>query len=61
MDMTMLDVGDIPEVGLEDEVVVFGRQCNTSITVEEIATILNTINYEIVSNINKRVPRFYIK
>ncbi|MFV9645762.1 MAG: alanine racemase [Desulfobacterales bacterium] len=61
MDMTMLDVGDIPEVSLEDEVVIFGKQGNASITVDEIASSINTINYEIVSTIADRVPRIYLK
>jgi alanine racemase len=61
MDMTMLDVGDIPEVLLEDEVVIFGKQGDASITVDEIASSINTINYEIVSTIADRVPRIYLQ
>jgi alanine racemase len=61
MDMTMLDVGHVPEVELEDEVVIFGEQGGASITVDEIAATLNTINYEIVSTITDRVPRLYLK
>ena len=60
MDMTMLDVGDIPEVSDGDEVIIFGRQANESITVDEIASTLKTINYEIVSTITDRVPRIYL-
>ncbi len=61
MDMTMLDVGDIPEVSLEDEVVIFGKQGDASITVDEIASSINTINYEIISTIADRVPRIYLQ
>ena len=61
MDMTMLDVGNIPEVSLEDEVVIFGKQGDASITADEIASSINTINYEIVSTIADRVPRIYLK
>ena len=61
MDMTMLDVGHISGVELEDEVVIFGKQGDSSITVDEIATTLNTINYEVVSTITDRVPRLYLK
>lgn len=60
MDMTMLDVGDIPEVSHGDEVIIFGRQGSESITVDEIASTLKTINYEIVSTITDRVPRIYL-
>ena len=61
MDQTMLDVGHIPDVDLEDEVVIFGRQEDEFITVDEIAATLNTINYEIVSSLTARVPIIYPK
>jgi len=61
MDLTMLDVGSIPGVEIEDEVIVFGRQGNEAITADEVAADLNTINYEIVSTITGRVTRVYRK
>jgi alanine racemase len=61
MDLTMLDVGHIPDVKLEDEVVIFGKQGNNSIHVDEIASILNTINYEVVTTVANRVPRIFVK
>ncbi len=61
MDLTMLDVGHISNVKIEDEVVIFGIQGNAVITVDEIASSLNTINYEIVSSITDRVPRVYLR
>lgn len=61
MDLTMLDVSDIADVGIEDEVVIFGRQGNASITADELASRLNTINYEIVSSVMARVPRIYVR
>ena len=60
MDLTMLDVGDIDKVDIEDEVVIFGRQGTEAITVENVAAQLQTINYEIVSTITSRVPRIYL-
>jgi alanine racemase len=60
MDLTMLDVGTLSNVNFEDEVVIFGQQDNASITADEIAARLNTINYEVVSTITARVPRIYI-
>lgn len=59
MDMTLLDVGQIPDVALEDEVVVIGRQQQGVIPAEEIAAALNTINYEVVTSIGERVRRIY--
>nr|MBC8362259.1 alanine racemase [Candidatus Desulfatibia profunda] len=60
MDQTMLDVGHVPNVELEDEVVVFGRQGDALISVDEIAASLNTINYEIVSALTARIPIIYL-
>ncbi len=60
MDMTMLDVGHIPEVAVGDEVVIFGRQGQECIPVEEMAEALNTIHYEIVTSLSSRVNRVYL-
>ena len=57
MDQTMIDVTHIPGVRQGDEVVLIGRQGDESITVEQVAERLGTINYEVVSEILARVPR----
>ena len=59
MDLTMLDVGHIPGISVGDEVVIFGRQQDACISVDEIAAILDTINYEVVSTLTRRVKRVY--
>jgi alanine racemase len=61
MDLTMLDVGTLSGVAVDDEVVVFGGGENIAITADELASSLNTINYEIVSSITARVPRIFLK
>jgi len=61
MDLSMLDVGALKDVQLEDEVVVFGQQGDAAVTADELAATLNTINYEIVTSIGGRVPRIYRK
>ena len=61
MDLTMLDVGHIDGVQVGDEVVVFGQQGNANLTIDEMASLLNTINYELVTSITARVPRVYLK
>ena len=61
MDLTMIDVGHIPGAAVEDEVVILGRQANEAITADELAGLLDTINYEITSAITARVPRVYLK
>lgn len=60
MDQFMVDVTHIKDVKVEDEVIIFGKQDEKSIPIEEIAEILGTINYEIMCMIGKRVPRLYI-
>lgn len=61
MDMCMVDVTDIPEVGLNDEVVIIGRQGEASLPVEEIASLCGTISYEVLCGIAPRVPRVYVR
>ncbi len=60
MDLTMIDVTHIPDVKLEDEVVILGPQGDEEITADEIAKLAGTINYEIVSALTSRVTRVYI-
>lgn len=59
MDQTVVDVTNIPEAQVGDEVILIGSQGNERITAEDMAELLGTINYEVVCNISKRVPRFY--
>ncbi len=62
MDQTMIDVTNLPQVEIGDEVVLWGRQGQEEITVEEIADKIVTINYEIVHMPDKkRVPKLFIK
>ncbi|MDD5014309.1 MAG: alanine racemase [Atribacterota bacterium] len=62
MDQTMIDVTNLPQVEAGDEVVLWGRQGQEEITVEEVAEKIGTINYEIVHLPDKkRVPKLFIK
>lgn len=61
MDLTIIDVGTIDGVSLEDEVVVFGSQGKGFISADELAEKINTINYEIVSAITSRVQREWLR
>jgi len=60
MDMTMIDVSHVPEVKIGDEVVLFGKQGNAEIPMDEIADKTNTIVNEVACSIGKRVPRIYL-
>lgn len=59
MDLTLVDVTGIAGVGVGDEVVLLGTSGSLSVTAEEQAEMSNTIPYEILCNISKRVPRKY--
>ena len=61
MDQFMVDVTDIPEVEAGDTATIFGTDGEETISVDEIAKKANTINYEIICNINSRVTRVYMK
>ncbi|MDP3283603.1 MAG: alanine racemase [Desulfobacterales bacterium] len=60
MDLTMLDVGNIGGVKQGDEVVILGKQKDSEMKADEIASLLGTINYEVVSALTERVKRVYI-
>lgn len=63
MDLTMIDVTDIPGVAVHDEVVILGRQRGRlgtdTITAEELARKTGRIPWECLTAISRRVPRFY--
>ncbi len=61
MDQAMLDITDIENINSNTVVTVFGKDGDAEIKVEDIADIANTINYEILCLISKRIPRIYIK
>ena len=56
MDMVMADVTDIPEVSLDDEVVLLGAQGDERITPDELAELAQTIPYEIMLGFGARIP-----
>lgn len=61
MNFTMIDVTKLKRLKLYDEVVIIGKQKDSVITLEEIATISETINEEIVTAISALIPRIYLK
>lgn len=61
MDQCMINVTGLDHVKSGEEVVLFGKQGNEQILVEELAEQLDTINYEIVCMISHRVPSVYVK
>lgn len=59
MDSVMVDVTEIPEAKEGDEVVIFSPAAGNSAA--DMAKILGTIPYEILTSISKRVKRVYLK
>lgn len=60
MDMTMVDVTDIPSVKVGDDVVLIGTQGEEVISADNLAKWAETINYEIMLSITERVPKEYV-
>lgn len=60
MDLTVVDVTDLPKVQVGDEVVVLGSQGEQQISAEEHAMLAQTISYEILCGISDRVPRILV-
>jgi alanine racemase len=59
MDLVMFDVTDLPEVKEGDEVVIIGAQNGATQSADDLAAAAGAINYEIVTQIRRRVPRRY--
>ena len=57
MDQLMIDVSDIPEAQKGDTVTIFGIDDNTYLSADEVASICGTIGYEVITGIDRRVPR----
>jgi len=60
MDLTLVDVTDIPEATVGDDIMIIGKQAGSQITAEDLAAPIGTISYEVTCGISERVPRIYI-
>ncbi|PIH04386.1 alanine racemase [Clostridium combesii] len=61
MDQCMIDVTFIENLKVGDVVTIMGEENGVSYTAENIASQIGTISYEVICNVNKRVPRVYKK
>jgi alanine racemase len=59
MDLTTLDVTDVPEARVGDEVVILGDQGDERLGAQDLADAAGTIPYEALTAVSRRVPRFY--
>jgi alanine racemase len=55
----MIDVTDVEGVKEGDEVIIFSPEVGN--TLEDMASVLGTISYEIMTSISARVKRIYVK
>ena len=60
MDMTLIDVTDVPNVTIDDYVTLLGSEGEVQITAEDLGELAGTISYEITCGISNRVPRIYL-
>lgn len=61
MDQCMIDITDIEDVKLGSEVILIGETKDVKFDADDAAELLDTISYEVLCMISKRVPRVYIK
>ncbi len=60
MDVIVVDISEIPGVGVGDVATVVGRDGDQTITLEEVAAWADTVNYEILTGFSRRLPRIWI-
>lgn len=61
MDLTLVDVTNVPDVTLNDEVVLLGESAGQSVTAEYLAKTAGTLSYEVTCGISNRVPRVFVE
>ncbi len=61
MDQCMIDLTQIDNINIGDEVILIGEDGNNKLNADYIASCLNTISYEVLCMIGKRVPRVYVE
>jgi alanine racemase len=59
MDLTMADLTEVPGAAIGDEVILWGGAGEALISVNDVARLAQTISYEMLSTVGRRVPRVY--
>ena len=59
MDLTMVDLTEVPEAEVGDEAILWGGAGEAMISVNDIARLAQTISYEMLCTVGRRVPRVY--
>jgi alanine racemase len=61
MDLTLIDVTNVPDVELNDEVILMGESAGQSVSAEYLAKTAGTLSYEVTCGIGSRVPRIFVE
>lgn len=59
MDLTMVDLTDVLDAQVGDEVILWGGTGEAMISVNDVARLVQTISYEMLCTVGRRVPRVY--
>ena len=59
MDLTMVDLTDVAGAAAGDEVILWGGAGEAMISVNDVARLAQTISYEMLCTVGRRVPRIY--
>jgi alanine racemase len=60
MDLTMLDVTDVPDVTLGDVVTIYGKDGKAAIEVSDVAREIGTVTSDLLCALGRRVPKYYL-
>jgi alanine racemase len=60
MDLTTLDLTDLPEAALGDVVTIYGKDGDAAIEVSEVAHEIGTVTSDLLCALGRRVPKFYV-
>jgi len=59
MDVTVVDITGVPDVGLGDTATLIGIDGDERITLDEVAGLAGTISYEVLTGLTPRIPRIW--
>jgi len=61
MDSAFINISDAPAVGVGDVVTLMGRDNGAEISPHDIAGLVGSVSYEVISRFGRRLPRVYMK
>lgn len=61
MDQCVVDLSDVPNAKMGDEVVIYDDGSQAGLNIDQVAQLIGTINYEIITMLDRRLPRVYKK